>query len=135
MEFYLTSADRPAPPRKRKQVSNALEELEEYLQLKAAILHGRMRPMQAAVLTMGPEEVKKLEYKFPWRAAVDSLRRMLRTNGLEADYVVRKYQHPSQEGTWVVTVTYDPPRVKTAVPHAEPVQERPARKQSGRRSA
>lgn len=116
MEFFLTTAERQAPPRKRKQVANALESIEEYMQLRAAVLSGRMRPMQSAVVTMGPEEIKKLNYKFPWRAAVDSMRRLIKASGLEADYVVRKYE-TSTPGVWAVQVTYDPPRVKSEQPH------------------
>lgn len=132
MEFFLTSDNLPAPPRKRKQVSNALENLEEYMQLRAAVLGGRMRPMQSAIITVGQDEAKRLDYKFPWRAIVDNMRRLIRASGLEADYVVRKYE-TATPGIWAVQVTYDPPRVKTAVPHAEAAREDSTVRRTGRR--
>lgn len=101
MEFYLTTAERPAPQRKRKQVVNALEEHQEYLQLRAAVLSGRMKPYQSAIIKMGPTDAKALDYKFPWRAAVDSMRRLLKSMNLEADYEVRKYE-TADPGIWAV---------------------------------
>ena len=109
MEFWM-STDRPAPERKRKNVVSALEQHEEYSKLKAVILSGRMRPMQSAIIQLGPEDQKKLGYLFPHRAAVDSIRRLLKSMHLEADYSVRKYQ--TADGVWAVVVTYEPPITK-----------------------
>lgn len=96
------------PPRKRKDVSNALETFNEYLQMKAWISSGRAKPMETGSLLMGPEEQKKLDYKFPWRAASDSLKRFIKGLGLEADYHVKKYMTDTP-GIWAVSVTYEPP--------------------------
>lgn len=118
MEFWM-STEKPAPPRKRKQITSALEEHEEYLKLKNVILGGRMRPMQSAFITLGKEDQKQLGYLFPQRTAVDSLRRMVKSMGLEADWNIRKYQ--MDNGDWCVMATYEPP-LTSAQPHAEAVQ-------------
>jgi hypothetical protein len=117
MEFW-TSNEKPAPARKRKHVSSALEAHEEYLKLKAVILGGRMRPMQSAVITMGPDDAKSLGYKWPWRTAVDSLRRLIKSIGMETDYTVRKYETDTP-GVWCIMATYEPPMARTAQPRTE----------------
>lgn len=119
MEFWLSSSEKPAPERKRKNVTSALEAHEEYLKLKQVILGGRMRPMQSAIVTMGPNDAKQLQYKWPWRTMTDSLRRLVKSMGLEADYTVRKYE-TATPGTWAIQVTYEPPMSK-AQPHAEQI--------------
>lgn len=126
MEFWLSDA-KPAPERKRKQITSALEEHEEYLKIKSVILGGRMRPMQSAIITMGPDDAKKLGYKWPWRTTVDSLRRLVKSMGLEKDFSIRKYE-TSNSGTWAIVATYEPPMVKTAQPHeVAPAIRRPGR--------
>lgn len=115
MEFWL-SDQKPLPERKRKKISSALEEHEEYLKIKNVILSGRMRPMQSAVITLGPDDAKKLNYKWPWRTATDSLRRLVKSMGLEADYNIRKFE-TSTNGTWAIVATYEPPMVKSAQSH------------------
>lgn len=111
MEFWMSS-DRPAPERKRKQVTSALEEHEEYLKLRTVILSGRMRPNQQAIITMGPDDAKKMNYKWPWRTAVDSLRRFVKSMNLETEYAIRKFE-TATPGVWAITVTYDPPMGRT----------------------
>ncbi len=128
MEFWM-SGTKPAPERKRKQITSALEAHEEYLKLKGAIIGGRMRAMQSALITMGPEDAKALGYKWPWRTAVDSLRRLVKSMGLEADYTIRKYE-TATPGVWCIMATYEPPMAKAA-PQQLQVQE-PKR---GRKSA
>lgn len=122
MKFWRSS-EAPAPPRKRKQITNALEEHAEYSQIKAVITHGRMRQNEEAYITMGPSDAEKLGYKWPWRAAVDSLRRYVKSMGLEADYVVSKYETDTP-GVWAIRVRYEPPIVQGAMPHAEQVSSR-----------
>lgn len=107
MEFWMSDS-KPAPERKRKNVTSALEAHDEYLKIKNVILSGRMKPMQSAIITMGPEDVKQLGYKWPWRTAVDGLRRLIKSMGLEADYSVRKYEC-STPGIWAIVATYEPP--------------------------
>ncbi len=114
MEFWLSDT-KPVPERKRKQITSELEAHDEYLKIKNVILSGRMRPMQSAIITMGPEDAKKLGYKWPWRTAVDSLRRLVKSMGLEADYAVKKYE-TSTPGVWAIVATYEPPITK-AQPH------------------
>lgn len=117
MKFWMSS-QAPPPVRKRKQITNALEEHTEYAQLKGVITHGRMRRNEEAYITMGPSDADQLGYKWPWRAAVDSLRRYVKSMGLETDYVVSKYETDTP-GVWAIRVRYEPPMVKGAVPHAE----------------
>lgn len=117
MKFWMNT-QAPAPTRKRKQITNALEEHAEYSQLKAVITHGRMKPFQEAYITMGPDDASKVGYKWPWRSAVDSLRRYVKSMGLQTDYTVTKYETDTP-GVWAVRVRYEPPMVKGAVPHAE----------------
>lgn len=119
MEFWL-STEKPVPLRKRKQVTSALEAHEEYLKMRAVIMSGRMRPQQSAIMVMGPNDAKELNYKWPWRTATESLKRLIRSMGLEVDYTVRKYQ-TSPPGMWAIQVTYEPP-ITNAQPHAEPVR-------------
>lgn len=120
MEFYLTDGSngaKPVPERKRKLVTNALEEHEEYLKMKNVILSGRMKPLQTAVIKMGPTDAEKLGYKWPWRTAVDSLRRLVKSMGMEADYTIRKYE-TSTPGVWAILATYEPPIAATGRPEA-----------------
>lgn len=123
MEFGL-STDKPAPARKRKEVTSALESHEEYMKLKNVVLSGRMRPMQSAWISMGPEDAKQIGYKWPHRTATDGIRRMIKSMGLESGYEVRKYESGAP-GVWVVMVTYTPP-MTSAQPRAEmPAQRKP----------
>jgi hypothetical protein len=131
MKFWM-STEGPAPVRKRKQITNALEEHAEYSQLKAVITHGRMRQNQEAYITMGTTDAQKLGYKWPWRAAVDSLRRYVKSMGLETDYTISKYETDTP-GVWAIRVRYEPPMVKTAVPHAEATRGEAVAKRRGRR--
>lgn len=122
MEFWMTT-EKPAPERKRKQITSALEAHEEYMKIRAVIISGRMRPMQSAIITLGPSDAKQLGYKWPWRTATDSLRRLVKSMGLEADYSIRKYE-TSTPGVWAIQATYEPPISKNQ-PHAEqPAQKR-----------
>lgn len=98
------SDTKPAPKRKRKQITSTLEEHEEYQKIKAVILEGRIRPMQSAIITMGPDDAKKLGYKWPWRTAVDSLRRLVKSVGREAEISVRKYE-TTTPGVWAIVAT------------------------------
>lgn len=114
MEFWMSDA-KPVPERKRKQITNELEAHDEYLKIKNVILSGRMRPMQSAIITMGPEDVKKFGYKWPWRTAVDNLRRLVKSMGAETEFSVRKYE-TATPGVWAIVATYEPPMVKSAQP-------------------
>ena len=108
MEFYLSDDTRPIPERKRKLITSALEGHTEYNQIKSVILSGRMKPMQTAVITMGPADAKKLGFKWPWRTAVDSLRRLVRSMNLQNDFTIRKYE-TAAPGVWAIVATYEPP--------------------------
>lgn len=119
MKFWLSS-EAPPPQRKRKDVVNALEQHQEYLQLKSVVAHGRMRPMQTAVITLGPNDAKSLDMKYPWRAITDNMRRYIKSMNLESEYSVRKFE-TAEKGVWAVTVTYEPPIV-----NAQPRPETPA---------
>lgn len=123
MEFWMSDS-KPAPQRKRKNVVSALESYEEYLKLKHVVLSGRMKQMQSAIITLGPDDCKRLGYKWPWRTAADSLRRLVKSMGLERDYVIHKYESDTP-GVWCVMVTYDPP--PAAAPHAEAPRQSAAR--------
>lgn len=125
MEFWISDS-KPAPERKRKQITSALEAHDEYLKMKNVILSGRMKPLQSAVITMGPDDAKKLGYKWPWRTAVDSLRRLIRSMGLETDYTLRKYETQTS-GVWAIVATYEPPMAKMTGQESRRV--RPARQQ------
>jgi hypothetical protein len=128
MEFWISDADgngKPKPERKRKNVVNALESHEEYLKMKNVILSGRMKPMQSAVITMGPADSKQLGYKWPWRTAVDSLRRLVKSMGLQSDYTIRKYE-TSTSGVWAILATYEPP-MTAAQPRSEAPRQPAAR--------
>ena len=111
MEFYLSDDTRPIPERKRKLITSALEGHTEYNQIKSVILSGRMKPMQTAVITMGPADAKKLGFKWPWRTAVDSLRRLVRSMNLQNDFTIRKYE-TAAPGVWAIVATYAPPMAK-----------------------
>jgi len=67
----------------------------------------------------------------PWRAAVDSLRRYVKSMGLETDYTVSKYETDTP-GVWAIRVRYEPPIVKGAVPHAEVTRGEAVAKRRGR---
>ena len=118
MKFFIADEKNPAPKRKRKLVVNALEQHEEYLQMKKIILSGLMRPMQSAVITMGPEDIKALHFKWPWRTAVDQLRRLVRSLGISTEYSIKKYQ-TTTPGVWAVQVTYEPPLAPVAAVAAD----------------
>jgi hypothetical protein len=122
MEFWLSS-EKPAPERKRKQITSALEKHEEYLKMRAAILSGRMRPMQSAIITVGPDDAKRLGHKWPWRSITDGLRRLIKSMNLESEFTVRKFE-TANSGIWAVQVTYEPPMVKTQPHEVQPAQER-----------
>jgi hypothetical protein len=125
MEFWLSDT-KPVPERKRKKVTSELEAHEEYLKIKNVILSGRMRPMQSAILTLGPEDAKRLGYLYPQRTAVDSLRRLIKSMNLEADYSVRKFE-TATAGNWAVVVTYEPPITKAQSHEVAPAVRRPGR--------
>lgn len=132
MKFWTTD-DAPAPQRKRKLIVSALEEHQEYIQMKQLILSGRMRPQQSAIITMGPEDAKKLRYTWPWRTAVDNLRRLVTRMGWTADYHIRKYQ-TATKGVWAVQVTYEPP-ITNVVPREVAVEKRRPGRPLGKKKA
>jgi len=127
MEFWMSDA-KPAPARKRKEITSALEEHDEYLKLKNVILSGRMRPKQSAIITMGPKDAEALGYKWPWRTAVDSLRRIVKSMNLQVDFEIRKYETDTP-GVWAIVATYDPPMAtpRTAQQAGQDVQVRRGR--------
>jgi len=105
------------PERKKKEILSKLEQVEDYLALRQAVLGGRMKPMQEACILFGPEDAKRLNYKYPARVASDGLKRMLRSAGLNVDYSVVKYETDTP-GIWCVKVRYEPP-IATGVPKTE----------------
>lgn len=118
MKFWKSSDPSPAPQRKRKNITSELDKHEEYQKLRAVILSGRMRQGEQAGIYLGPDDAVALGYKWPWRTATDSIRRLVKSMGLEADYTVVKYE-TATPGVWFIRVTYNPPMVKSAQPHAE----------------
>lgn len=129
MKFWKSSDPSPAPQRKRKNITSELDKHEEYQKLRAVILSGRMRQGEQAGILMGPDDAEQLGYKWPWRTATDSLRRLIKSIGLESDYTVVKYE-TDVKSVWFIRVTYNPPMVKTAQPHVE--QEHTQRRTPGR---
>lgn len=69
----------------------------------------------------GPQDIRDLGLKWPWRTAADRLRRLVRDVGKEAEYQVVKYETDTP-GVWFVRVTYRP-------------QETAAKKKGGSRKA
>lgn len=118
MKFWKSSDPTPAPARKRKNIVSELDKHEEYQKLRQYVLAGKMRQGEQAGIFLGPDDVKSLGYKWPERTVTDSLRKLIKSMGLEADYTVVKYMTDT-DGIWFVKVTYNPPFVKTAHPHAE----------------
>lgn len=100
------------PRRKGKPKENPLERLDVYLQLKAIIAGGKMKPQEIKTLILDASDGNRLGLKFPARAAADSLRRFLRGSGLASDYRVIKYETDSP-GVWAVSVSYEPPMIAT----------------------
>lgn len=119
MKFWKSSDPTPAPQRKRKNIVSELDRHEEYQKLKQLVLSGRMRQGESAGILLGPEDAKQLGYKWPERTATDSLRKLIKSMGLEADYTVFKYETDTAPGVYFVRVTYNPPMVKSAQPHVE----------------
>ena len=117
MEFWIADTQHPVPQHKRKQIVSALESHEEFLKMKNVILSGRMRPMQSAIIKMGPADAKALNFKWPWRPAVETLRRLVKSMNLQSDWIIRKWES-SEPGVWVIQATYEPPITK-AQPHTE----------------
>jgi hypothetical protein len=104
MKFYKG----PAPRRKSKPKPNVFDRIDAFLQLKAFISSGKAKPQEQAGITLDQYDGRKLGLKFPARAAADSLRRFVRSLGLEADYHVLKYE-TNEPGVWWIGVTYEPP--------------------------
>jgi hypothetical protein len=96
------------PKRKGKPKPNPIDNMDAFLQLKAMILNDKMNPHQELALFFGPQEVKELNQKFPWRVAVDRLRRLIKGVGLESEYRIRKYETDTR-GVWAVLVQRTPP--------------------------
>jgi hypothetical protein len=91
------------PKRKGKPKPNLIDNMDAFLQLKSIILNDKMNPHQELALFFGPQEVKELNQKFPWRVAVDRLRRLIKSVGLESEYRIRKYETDTR-GVWAVLV-------------------------------
>ena len=100
MRFELL--DRP-PKRKPKPKPSFLEDCEEFRKLKAVILNGNLAPATEAGLYFDQKDVDVLQVKFPWRMAVDRLRKLVKSMGLESQYQVRKYE-TDIPGQWFVGV-------------------------------
>jgi hypothetical protein len=98
------------PKRKGKPKPNPIDNMDAFLQLKSIILNDKMNPHQELALFFGPQEVKELNQKFPWRVAVDRLRRLIKSVGLESEYRIRKYETDTR-GVWAVLVQRTPPMV------------------------
>jgi hypothetical protein len=98
------------PKRKGKPKPNPIDNMDAFLQLKSIILNDKMNPQQELALFFGPQEVKELNQKFPWRVAVDRLRRLIKSVGLESEYRIRKYETDTR-GVWAVLVQRTPPMV------------------------
>lgn len=118
MKFWKSTDPTPAPQRKRKNIVSELDKHEEFQKLKAIIRSGRMRQGEAVGIFLGPEDAKTLGYKWPERTATDALRKLIKSMGLESDFSVFKYE-TDISGIYFVRVTYNPPMVKSAQPHAE----------------
>jgi hypothetical protein len=92
-----------------KPKPNPFEAHPDYVQLRALILNNKLRPQETAGFTIDDYTAKKMGMKHPERAACDSLRRTVKSLGLEADYRIVKYR--TDPSTWAIVVTYEPPIV------------------------
>lgn len=102
------SGEGPEPKRKSKPKPNVLDRYDEFLKLKSFILSGKAKPFESAGLYFDQADAHKLGLKFPWRAAAEALRRIIKDANLQSDYEVVKFE-TNQPGVWFVRVTYEPP--------------------------
>lgn len=89
-----------------------MERVGEWLQFRAMILSGKMRPQEQIAFKILPELKKVTGIDQPWRVARERLRKMLKESGLASDYRVYMYiPEPDQPDYRVIVVTYEPPVV------------------------
>jgi hypothetical protein len=93
--------------RKGKPKPNVLEEHDEYLTVTNMIRQNKMKPGQQVGISFGPDDMRLLEQKWPWRTAADRLKKLLKQLHLQADYRVVKYE-TDMPGIWYVKVTRQP---------------------------
>lgn len=110
-KLLYSSLDGPLPRRKSKPKPDLLAHFEPYLALRAAVLSGKMKPMEEKGFFITPADAQEIGTKFPARMAVDRIRGAIRAAGLQADMHVHKYETDSP-GVWWIGVRYEPPRVK-----------------------
>jgi hypothetical protein len=88
------------PKRTRKKEPNVIEQSPEFETLLRAAR--RLAPGEQVGLSFDPTDQRTLGLQWPGRVAADSLRRWLRLNQLEDQFVVRKFKI---EGRQFVSVT------------------------------
>lgn len=110
-KLLYSSLDGPLPRRKSKPKPDPLADFEPYLALRAAVLSGKMKPMEEKGFMLRPTDAQQLGLKFPERTAVDRLRAAIRAAGLQSDMHAHKYETDSP-GVWWIGVRYEPPRTK-----------------------
>lgn len=116
-------------PRRAKRDGNSLmEAYEEFQQLKAMVLHNRLKPFQQVGFYVDTTDPYWQGMAHPERAAVDRMRFFLDSLNLRADYTVVKFR--TGENEHFIRLTYEPP-VTQAVPQQVPAAV-PARKRAGR---
>jgi hypothetical protein len=105
----FSSKEQPVPRRKSKPKPNPWDRDADFTALKSAISSGRMKPLEQVWIYVDNAAMqKKMGLKFPARTATDSMRRFIRSLGLESDYYVRK-DETNTPGQTMVVVTYAPP--------------------------
>jgi hypothetical protein len=105
----FSSKEQPVPRRKSKPKPNPWDRDADFTALKAAIANGKMKPQEQVWMYIDAYgTAKKYGLKFPARTAADSMRRFIKSLGLESDYYAEKYE-TNQPGQWILAVTYDPP--------------------------
>ena len=101
------------PKRFYPKQQNSVETTPEYMQVLAQITNGKLRPFEQGIgLTFDPDDAKALKLKFPARTAQESLKRFIKSAGLESDYAVSRIE--VSPGVETVYVSYEPPTVLRA---------------------
>src|ERR1700757_4885899 len=108
MAIY-SSKEQPVPKRKSKPKPNPWDRDADFTAIKAAIANGKLKPNEQVWMYIDEYGAsKKMSLKFPARTAADSMRRFIKSLGLESDYYAEKYE-TNTPGQWILAVTYAPP--------------------------
>lgn len=98
------------PKQKRGPKQSPLDNFEDFLMARAAILNGRLGVMESCYITFTPDVVERLGLKHPGRTTKLAIERLLKQSGLESEYALRMFK---SEGVEYLTITHEPPNASS----------------------